>query len=412
MTDRQLCSPPAALAALFALALLAGAIGCAGGGSTTTVSLGLTATQIDAGQTFRANAVATDSGLPMAGATVQFSVAPSWVASASAQNATADSEGRASITVTGTAAGTVYVTALVNGHSSETRTCTVVGPTWPEHVLFLGGPDSTYQVVPNMPGNASAAAAPLGDGRWVLGAQRAGEMALVIPRDVQADSGWIRNLHTGVEATFGYAGFRPLIPLQGPRTAAIASAGDRVYWLQQVSGSTRILAADLYGANASTLYTPPPSAADPRPLEIELSPDDSTLVFRTVANRIYRIPATGGTATELIVTGATGARALWWESDSSLLVAVSARTATGHPAILRLPAAGGAPTVVYDDGGAGLRSTPWTLTTDWQGNILFDERSATGADTDLYRLRAPGFATEEAILARSEVDAYPTIVNY
>lgn len=384
--------------------------GCTGG-SGTAVSLSLSVGEIAAGDTCRATATVTSEGQPVPGATVTFSVSPSAVASAITTTAVADANGRASATVRGLAAGWAVITASSSGAVSEGQRLTVLGPTVAEHVLFLGGPDSTYQVVPNAVSNTTPSAAPLGGVRWAMGTQRAGALALVIPQDVQADTGWVRNLHTGTETAFAYASFRPLIPLLGPRTAAITSSGDRVYWIQSVSGTTQLMRANADGSGAIVVYAPMVAASE-RPISVVLSPDDSTLAFVTASNRVYRMAPTDTGPTEMPLGSSSEPTAIWWLNDTTLLVAVRHRFTTELPAIIKLSTAGVAPLLVYDNGGTGMRSAPFTLTTDWQSNILFDEQSASGTNTDIYRLHAPGYTTEEPILARSEVDGYPTIVNY
>jgi hypothetical protein len=396
--------------ALVSAALVPWLAGCTGA-SSTAVSLGLSVSEIAVGDTCRANVTVTDSGAPMPGVTVIFDVSPSTVATMSAATATADSTGHASIAITGVAPGTAHVQALAHGRASEVRTLTVLGPAVPEHVLFLGGADASYQVVPNAAGNTTPTAAPLGGARWVMGAQRAGSLVLAIPNDVAADTAWVRDLHTGTEAEFGYANFRPLVPLLGPRTAAINSSGTELWWIQSVAGSTQVLHSNVDGSEASVTFASPTSA-EGRPLSLVLTPDDSTLAFTTADKRLYRISASGAGVTEMSLGGSAEPTAIWWLDNTTLLVAVRYLSTTELPGIVRLTTSGAAPEIVYDNGGAGMRSAPFTLTTDWQSNILFDEHDASGTNTDIYRLAAPGYATEEAILARTEVDGYPTIVNY
>jgi hypothetical protein len=403
---------PPLLALLLALSLphLA-TTGCTAGASAS-MTLGMSTQVIAVGG--RSSAVATvtlkmpgypDSGVY--GAVVTYTVAPAGVVALGSTTATTDSDGRAAVTVTGVKAGTAQVTATATkeGLTSEPATITVSGPAAPEHILALGGPEPDYLICPNTPGNTTAVAADIGGYRWVVGTQRDGPLALVIPRPPNNDQNYFHGLGSGHDSVFDPDGFLPIAPEARPRGAAITRAADWVYYLNRDAGGIRIVRSPLQGNVSKVIYQPQNVGSGAA--QMVLSPDDQKLAFIPLDyDRVYWMPVTGGWPTQISLGSSSGPTAIWWLSDTLLLVSVNNYAGTGRGAIVKLSTAGVPPALVYNHGGDGMSHLPWTITTDRANNIIYDDN-----DT-IARLLAPTYTTRQAVLTLPDGVGFPTVVSY
>ena len=113
----------------------------------------------------------------------------------------------------------------------------------------------------------------------------------------------------------------------------------------------------------------------------------------------------GGASVLLNLNGSTSAVSIDWRDDDNLVVGCANALGTGSPGIITVPRDVSPASVLFNDGGAGLRSLPANVATDPDGNILFDEVDASGAQREIYRVDSPGFAARIGIVTRAQNDA-------
>lgn len=377
---------------------LAAIVGCAGGVTPTiAVALALAQPSIAVGETTTATATVTEDGTASPGQTVTFSSSNTAVATVSPATDATDAAGRAQVTVNAVGAGTTTITATANGVSDTADLTVASAPV--ARVAFWNITDAQFQVAENAPG-ASPENLDLGGIYFLFGAQRNG--SLVFLTEAGYANPQVRDLATGVSTDFSPAVFSMWNGGIGVRLAAITSDGQQVVWIRSMGATREIVRANIDGSDAVVLVSSAVPALSPA--RVAISPNDSEVAYITAADSVRRVSMAGGASVLLNLNGSTGATALDWRDDNTLVVACANALGTGTHGLITLPRDVSPASILFNDGGVGLRSTPVGVAVDPDGNILFDELDVSLTQHEIYRVDPPGLGGRIGIVTRPEND--------
>jgi len=366
--------------------------------------LSLDPASVSVGATAAASVVLTVDGVPQEGQAINLAVSDPSVVALEPVSVVTDADGAAAATLTGLAAGSVQVLAVWNGRSVSAD-FTVAAPPLPEYVFTTSGPLGEILLMANQPSSTPGDPG-FDDKRIPVGTQRDGSLILAV--DASFVNAYVIDMRTRAETPFTPDNFS--LVSASPRAAlasGVTADGERVVWLRRQAAGTQIVSARLNGANARVLLEASLASA---PTSMALSPNGLEVAYTTMGGEVRLLLETGNSRA-LELGDSTGPLALDWLEEDTLVVAVNNYNGSARPGLLSVPASGAAPWLLFNDG-TGLRSAPSAVCVDGAGNVIYDELDATGSQSNIVRLDAPGYSARTVLAGGDASEMRPVLTRF